>query len=110
MKRSVWILWTVVCVLGLAVLAGAQAAQEKKMNSVQSSAQNQSCYQKMVQSEALTQQMAQNRYTYEKTIQKKTASRKMAQTQGAEGSGSNGKGEGQGQGGNRSRGGSAGKG
>ncbi|GEM_PF-1629588 len=108
-KRTIWICCLVACVLLVAMAAAAQVAQEKKACTVQTSTQSQFTYRKMVQSQALTQQMAQNRYAYETKNQNKTSTRKMTQSGNANGSG-NGNSGNQGQQGSRSGNGRSGNG
>jgi len=78
----------VVCILfivsSLAGLVIAQTSQEAKKTLVQTSTQSQSSYQKMVQSEACTQQMAANKYTYQIKNQNKTSNKKMTQSRGSD--------------------------
>jgi len=81
-KRAIWV-WScclVVCVLVVVMGAAAQLSQEKKAFAVQTSAQDRYTYQKMVQSQTLTQQMAQNQYAYQNKNQDRTSNRKMTQT------------------------------
>jgi len=95
-KRTVWICCLAACVLVFGLIVVAQATQEKKATATQAGTQSQLAYQKMIQSQTLTQQMAQNRHSYQTKNRNRTASRKMAKS-------GNGNGNGASQGGQGSR-------